>query len=420
MNETRPKVDLTLDGRRPKNDGTFPVKLYIYDPATTKSKRYSTTFSFVPEEFNSIWLTKRPRAIYHAIREQLDAIISKAESDLEGIHPFSFEAYEAKLFRPSAEGQNVFWHYDDRIRNLKELKQIGNASWYECSKKSLQRFLEHQKDRNIDRLTFDRISPKWLRQYEFFMQESGKSKTTIAMYLRALRAIFVDAIKTGYIDRSQHPFGEGKYELKEGGKVKKALTREELKLLYTSEPANPEQQKAKDFWFFSYLCNGMNVKDIINLRYGQVGKDSFVFERIKTKNTNRQNQPIQVFLNDHVRYVIQQYGNPATGRPNQLVFPSLSETDSAERQHSKTHAFTRFINQHIKKLALANGITGEISTYFARHSFATGLIRNGKPIAFVQEALGHASSKTTQNYIAGFLHDEKKETSEATYQDLIS
>ncbi|HNR09012.1 MAG TPA: site-specific integrase [Saprospiraceae bacterium] len=420
MNESRPKVYLTLDRRRPKNDGTFPVKLYIYDPATTRSKRYSTTLSFAPEEFKSIWQTTRPRATYLAIREDLRAIISKAEKDLEGIHPFSFEAYEAKLFRPSAEGQNALWHYDERIRSLKELKQIGTASWYKCSKKSLQQFLEHQKDRNIDRLNFDKITPKWLRQYDFFMQESGKSKTTIAMYLRALRAVFVDAIKSGYIDRSQHPFGEGKYELKEGGRVKKALSREELKLLYISEPANPEQQKAKDFWFFSYLCNGMNVKDIINFRYGQIGKDSFVFERIKTKNTNRQSQPIQVFLNEHVRYVIQEYGNQSTGRPNQLVFPILSDTDSAERQHMKTQAFTRFINQHIKKLAMANGITGEISTYFARHSFATGLIRNGKPIAFVQEALGHASSKTTQNYIAGFLNDEKKEAAEATYQDLIS
>jgi site-specific recombinase XerD len=78
------------------------------------------------------------------------------------------------------------------------------------------------------------------------------------------------------------------------------------------------------------------------------------------------------------------------------------------------------VNQHIKKLAVNNGLTKDISTYYARHSFATGLIREGRSMAFVQEALGQSSSKTTQNYMAGFLNEERKEAAETLYPNMIS
>jgi integrase len=257
--------------------------------------------------------------------------------------------------------------------------------------------------------------------YEQYMIENKKrSKTTVSMYLRALRAIFIQAVRSGDIDRSLHPFGKGKYEFKGSKKVKKALTIDELKVLLRTDPIDPNQQKAKDFWFFSYLCNGMNIKDILYLRYGQIGKDSFTFERIKTKNTDSEPEQIEVFLNEYTRMVIKEYGTKPGNDPKQLVFPFINESESATRQHVKTKAFTRFINQHIKKLSIDNGLTRDISTYFARHSFATGLIRDGKSIAYVQEALGHASPKTTQNYMAGFLNEERRETAESTYLKLIS
>lgn len=362
----------------------------------------------------------KPRAIYKNTIGQLQSILDKAKKDLEGIDPFTFEAYESKLFRKSSDGQNVFWQYNERIKQFRNLNSIGTAVWYENSRDSIIKYLKHLKEKSVDRLPFDKVTPKWLQFYEKYMLESGKSKTTISMYLRALRAVFIQAAKAGDIDNSLHPFGKGKYEFKGSKKVKKALTNDELKLLLQAEPKIPEQHKAKDFWFFSYLCNGMNMKDILYLRYGQIGKDSFTFERIKTKNTDSEPEQIEVFLNSFTRMVIREYGVKPTGNPKQLVFPFINEMESAERQHIKTKAFTRFVNQHIKKLALDNGLTKEISTYFARHSFATGLIREGKSIAFVQEALGHASSKTTQNYMAGFLNTERKETAEALYLNLFS
>jgi len=413
-------IDLKLDTRlrRKREDGTYPVVIYIYDTASKKAYYLDSTFHFTPEEFKSIWHTVRPRARYRADREKLKDLLEKAETDLEGTESFSMKDYKSKLGTPTTEQRNVYLYYKKRIDDFRNVKKsIGNASWYECSQKSLKTYQVHKND-NPDRLDLDRITPKWLEGYEQFMKDSGKSKTTVAMYLRALRAVLKAAIEAKALDPHNYPFGGKKYVLKEGGKVKKALDLEDIKTLYRSQSKTPEQDKAKDFWFFSYFSNGMNIKDILNLRHGQIGKDSFEYERIKTKETNRKGKIITVFLNDFTREVIRKYGNPSTGHPKQLVFPVLSDQNSPERNHTKTKVFTRFINQHIKKLAIADGITGEISTYFARHSYATGLQRNGTSIGFIQESLGHSSSKTTETYLAGFPNVEKKVVSEKLFQDI--
>ena len=62
-----------------------------------------------------------------------------------------------------------------------------------------------------------------------------------------------------------------------------------------------------------------------------------------------------------------------------------------------------------KRFAEHHNINGDISTYWARHSFATNAIRKGASMEFVSEALSHSDLKTTQNYFAGFEDSSKKE-----------
>jgi integrase/recombinase XerD len=70
-------------------------------------------------------------------------------------------------------------------------------------------------------------------------------------------------------------------------------------LLFESEPKTEEQKKAKAFWFFSYACNGMNFKDIANLKYKDIEGDVIKFHRAKTKRTKKKKDKTTVFLNDY-------------------------------------------------------------------------------------------------------------------------
>ena len=89
--------------------------------------------------------------------------------------------------------------------------------------------------------------------------------------------------------------------------------------------------------------------------------------------------------------------------------PIIKQSDDEIKKHAKIKNFTRFINQNLKKLAEREGLPNGISTYWARHSFATNMVRSGASMEFVMEALSHNNLKTTKNYFAGFEDETKKE-----------
>jgi site-specific recombinase XerD len=68
---------------------------------------------------------------------------------------------------------------------------------------------------------------------------------------------------------------------------------------------------------------------------------------------------------------------------------------------------TKLCNKRLKCIGKAVGIDG-ISTYTARHSFATVLKRSGANIAYISENLGHNDLKTTENYLASFEREERE------------
>jgi site-specific recombinase XerD len=195
-------------------------------------------------------------------------------------------------------------------------------------------------------------------------------------------------------------------------RVKKALSKAELKILHDAHPRTQEQQKARDFFFFSYSCNGMNIKDIALLKTRDLQADTFKFIRAKTINSRKESlSEVVVYLSTFAKEVLLKYGNKMNG-PDDFVFPILLKEDDSQKRRSKIQGFTKFINTHLKKLAIAEGLTGDISTYFARHSFASNAIRQGASMEFVMEALSHNNIQTTKGYFAGFEDEAKKEIME--------
>ena len=399
------KVAVNLRLNKPRSNGRFPVQIYVYHKISGKKKEYSTRLDFDTIEFVSIFnkdksLLRKPQ---RAIRDQIDGLVTKICDDLISRKQFNFVEFEEKIKSKKNTTKELAYHFNQRIEHFKQLNSIGNASWYKCALKSIESFNNSYEK---SRLEIHHINNAWLQKYEHFMIKQGRSKTTISMYLRALRAVYNHLIKSDILEPTQYPFKN--FTIKEGGKVKKALSVEDIKKLYHAEPLTEEQEKAKDFWFFSYFSNGMNVKDIIHLKWSQMESNKFSFERIKTINTNKEARIIQVYLNEFLHNVINKYSNSALKQ--EYIFNIIKDSDSPEVKHNKTKAFTRFINQHMKKFATTIGVTPVISSYFARYSFVTNLVRQGKGLEFVQEALGHSSIKTTQNYFAGFEDKSKMET----------
>lgn len=409
-------VSVFFDTRRKKANGTYPVKLRVFTSSPRRQQKlYPTRFEFSEDEFQAIWESDRPRGRNRELREELQAVEAHARETIYQIHPFTFEAFERKLFRKVGEGATVRYQYAQRIKALQRFGQVKTAQTSDSALNTLREFAESKKQ-NFDALTFHDITADWLNEYEAFMRQTkGRSATTVGIYLRTLKTVFNTAIEEGEVSREFYPFGKRKYTIPSGRKVKKALSREQLKALFNAEPLTPEQRKAKDFWFFSYSCNGMNVKDIARMRFKDIDDEQIQFIRAKTERTTKGNQrQIVAIQNDFTRNVIARYGNTRKS-PQQLVFNILKGNETPEDEVRRVQNFTRYINQHMKKLCKAYGLPEDISTYWARHSFATFAVQAGASLEQIQESLGHGNIKTTQNYFAGFDQTAKKKLADSLF-----
>ncbi|WP_236974744.1 tyrosine-type recombinase/integrase [Membranihabitans maritimus] len=398
-------ITIVLDKRRKKANGKYPVKLRVFTPEPRKQKLLATKFEYSKEEFKSIWETTKPRKKYKDERLKLQALENKAYEVANQMEYFTFEAFERILYggRKSIRNRNVISYYENLIEEYKANGQIGTADSYGLSLKSLLNY------HNKNQLSFAQIDKKWLEGYERYMTETkGCTATTVGIYLRPLRRVFNLAIEDKIIPHERYPFGRGKYQIPRPKGAKKALTLKQLSTLFHAEPENPQQEKAKDFWFFSYNCNGMNIKDIALLQYKNIQGDVLIFHRAKTSKTKKDSEPVQVFLTPFAKSIIEKYGDKDQF-PNNYIFPIIDQSLSAAKQRNQIKNFVRFINQHIVRLADSVGIKERVSTYWARHSFATNAIRNGASMEFVKDALNHSSMNTTTSYFAGFLPETQKE-----------
>ncbi len=401
-------ISMYLDTRRAKSNGKYPLKLRVFTTNPKKQKLYSTSFDFTEKEFGSICLTTKPRKEFKEIRLQVQSVENRANEVAGKIVPFTFNQFEKKLYRKKNDGIKVQYHYEEKILEYSKYNRISTATSYTYSEKAIQSYIEKAKNKKYEQLTLLDIDKDWLMEFESYMKNTGNSITTIGIYLRSLRAVFNKAIEEGEIEKELYPFGKRKYQIPSSTKVKKALSKKQMKKLFGAIPANKHQEKAKDFWFFSFNCNGMNIKDIAHLKFKDIQEDKIIFYRAKTLFTSKTAmKQITVYKNSFIEKVINKYGARERSA-NNYIFDILEEGLTPKEQQVKVQNFTRLINQHLKKLCEANDLPKEISTYWARHSFATLSVQKGATMEFIQESLGHKNMATTQAYFAGFDDDTKK------------
>ena len=79
------------------------------------------------------------------------------------------------------------------------------------------------------------------------------------------------------------------------------------------------------------------------------------------------------------------------------------------QKHNRVRKYCLHINQELKQLAKELHITANVTTYVARHSFATILKKSGVNIGIISQALGHQDIKTTQIYLSKFDNEQVDE-----------
>lgn len=388
-------VSLFLDNRRENKTGNYPIKVRV----TYKRERkyYSTGKSLCVQDWNKIDKTKNSDLIN--IRKDLQISFDKVREIVQALEEeghFSFDNLNIRLGKGISDTLNTA--FENKIRSLTEQGSVGNASTYACSFRHLEKYAGKK-------ISFDNVTVDWLRKYEKSMLTEGKSYTTISMYLRSMRAIFNEAKSVGMVKEAQYPFGKGKYEIPIGKGRKMALNLQQIKQIISYTDGTEATKHYRDLWFFSYLCNGINVNDLLKLKFSNIDGDEIHFYRSKTIHTSREKKEIEALLTPEMKQIIDKWGN-LDKKQNNYIFPFLDGYITPLEQRKRIQDVTRRINKRLKMIGDTLGISG-ISTYTARHSFASVLKRSGANIAYISESLGHSDLKTTENYLASFEKEER-------------
>lgn len=399
-----PTATLFFDKRKQKKNKKYPVKLTVYYAG--EKKRYNIPFEFTEEEWKKI---TSPKLKDERLKDDKIKVHYYAEGKfdeaIKKLSVFSFDAFEDSYFEKPVKiaEYDVYAAMDRYIEKLGRSNRIGSSVTYTNAKKSLQNFKKY--------LTFREVTPDFLESYEKEMINNGYSITTVGIYLRSLRTIINQAIEQGLMKPETYPFKKNRYEIPSGRNIKKALTFEEIKAIINYEPKSESEKRSKDFWLFSYYCNGINMADICQLKYKNIIGDQIVFLRAKTKRSTKSDpKPIKAFLNDEMNNIINTYGNNDKS-PENYIFPILTNDLEVKRKYDLISFFVRNINKYLKVISEELKLSTTISTYSARHSFATVLKRKGVSIAAISESLGHSDMKTTENYLDSFTDDTIKENS---------
>lgn len=390
-----------------RKDGTYPVQLAIYDRNTSTTRYLMTRFGFETRSHFIAVTEGRPKTkLDKEIKREMDAYLNEVNAKAKSLRIFSIPEFKDMLKKKLLLSETVTDFYSNKIAEYKDNGQIGTASNYECSLQSLQAFRKAHKKATI--FHFHEITVKFLEQYERWMLSEGKSSTTIGIYLRPLRSILNDAISTS--KDILYPFntkGNTGYKIPGSKKTNKSLSSADVKTLFEGITITDHEAKAKAFFFFSYLSNGMNVKDIALLKKKNVFDNNFTFVRAKTALTTKSAQQIiEVFMLDYQKEVIAKYGNKGN---SEYIFPIVEKSMTDEVKYRKIQAFNRFINQHMKKYAKRLGVAGDISSIFARHTFSTVMMQDNVSLEYIRQSLGHQSLATTQHYLGSFESKNKKE-----------
>lgn len=376
--------------------------------------------------------------VYEFLYRDDKSDFARAKSIIENLgSKFSFDKffyiYDNNIDFESKEEESVtdlLIALQNRQTELLENEQISLAGILHCIVISMQRFLKSltrneriafslSTDIENTELPFDKICPKLLVKYEKWMLMHGRisrkkgapttspaSLTTVSIYLRNVRTIYKEAIANKVVSQDDYPFSQNGYTIPNESGKKKALDKANIQkiLSYEVEEGSQEEQ-AKFLWVFSYLSNGMNISDICRLKYSDIEGDNINFVRKKTSRANRgKKKIITTTLFPVIKDIIQKIGNK---NKEGYVFPFLNETNSELERKKKIALVINLTNEYMNRIGKKLGIEINLTTYVARHSFATILARSNVPTLFISQSLGHSSIKTTENYLGAF---EKEQT----------
>jgi integrase len=235
------------------------------------------------------------------------------------------------------------------------------------------------------------FSKDFLHRYQVYLRGRGCCYNTVSSYMRVLRAIRNKAEKRKLIVTDVDLF-DHVYTGSEPTR-KRAIENEAiLKLNDVDLSDHPHLVKSRELFMLLFMLQGMSFIDLVGLHKSDLKGDYITYHRQKTGGL------ITVKVWPPARELLNRYLNTDENSPNLLTILNTDSNGVTEKYKTVLHR----LNRHLKSLAALVGIEENLTTYVARHSWATSAYHIGVPAAIIGEAMGHKTEEVTRIYLASF------------------
>jgi len=265
----------------------------------------------------------------------------------------------------------------------KKLRRIGKkrmVARYTTTINSLQRYLKGGD------VPLEELDGTVIQGYEQWLKDSGLCRNTTSFYIRNLRTIYNHAIDDGLVVSSS-PFKHVYTGIDKT--VKRALPLEIIKQLKDLDLSlHPRMELARDMFLFSFYTRGMSFIDMAQLTPGHLQDGVLTYRRQKTS------QQLHIKWEAPMQEIVAKYKQD----DSPYLLP-IAQGEGAPFWRQYKNAYSR-ITKQLKKIGEMIGLSIPLTTYVARHSWASIAKSKNVPVSAISEALGHDSEKTTQIYLS--------------------
>jgi integrase len=239
------------------------------------------------------------------------------------------------------------------------------------------------------------------------------TEVTLSLRFRTLRALLNKAIADGVAKAETYPFARnvaernkfsvGKFDV---STKKRAISREDVRKIEAYQAVKESLRLAQHVFLFSFYGGGINFVDLAQLRWRNVTVDpkgnprlDYIRQKTGGRHSFRLLPPAQAILDSYRAY---RYAGP-----DSYIFPILDTSRHVKPNQieNRLNKVLGQVNAALQVIAKELGITTHLTTYVARHSFATSLKRAGVPTGVISQVMGHKTENVTTIYLNSFENE---------------
>jgi integrase len=383
-------VKVKLKKHRVRNDGTYPVVIYVYE---VKPQYIYTGYSVKEDQFKDgqgNWIRKHPDAaiINAKIEDRRAEVVQAIVSGVGYIEGMPF-------------GVTIRSNFCDFLRKRGE--QYKKDEKFDMGFKCIRMADEMKELSGRDIYSFE-ITPDYILNYITFCKKQGNCHNTVMRKVKNLRGLYKQAAKRG-LATLPNPFED--YEIRLDPVNKEKLTMDQVKAI-EDLPLQPGTTifHVRNAWLSSFYCQGMRFESVCLLQWSNIRDGHIHYQMNKGKRWR------SIEIHSKLQRILDYY---TEGTP--YIFPFFKKpiTGALDLRNKKGSA-NAIVNNFLKIIAEMAGIAIQLKFHEARHSFSYQAKKKGVPTETIKDALGHGTFQMTEVYLKSLDDDTINEAVRSVWE----